>query len=156
LSENRRLMEEATKNYLEDLYSCIPWTKFLGLWEAEDEHLVGSYILRGPEGFGKIATPPSVRISDDMPQEQALSLLEKCLEMSDIDNECYLFLSMGPWAHLKILDRSRWLHGLWRMRIPRLNLDASAALLLSAEKNKAIYFRIADHHIIEVYLADVS
>ncbi len=138
------------------MYSSIPWSEFLGLWEPEDPDLSGWHILFGETGFGKIATSPTLKISDKVPQEQLISQMVDCLDMAGISSECYILIRLKPWAHMKIMDRSKWLIALRQMKIPQTESSMSDVLMLSADRTKTLYFRTADHDITEFYLADVK
>lgn len=148
-------MDESYEEYLKALYSSIAWSKLINLYESDDLALRGYEIILGPTGFLNRDVFPSLMISAELPQEQIISWMVNCLETVAIKNECYLYLRLGPWAHIEIYNLREWLNFVWGMKVPETNSVVSEMLFLNADKSKTLY--ICDKgDVIEVYMSDLK
>jgi len=148
-------MDKSYKEYLEALYSSIAWSKFIDFYEPDDTALSGYEITLGPTGFLKRDVFPSLMISSKLPREQINNWMMKCLEAATISNECYLYLRLGPWAHIEILDITKWLVFVWGMKISETNNVVGEILLLNSDKSK-ILFLCDKGEVIEVYISGLD
>ena len=148
-------MEEAYRQYLEKLYSSSPWSEFIGFYEPTNSALDAHNLVRGPGGFGKIATSPNLMIYQDNPQERILEWMGCCLTTAGIQDNCYVWIRSGPWAEIKILDRSKWLNSIWGMQYPQTPDTVVTLLIMSADQSQVIYFAERGE-VVDVHIGNLS
>jgi hypothetical protein len=148
-------MEAAYSLYLKNIYSISPWSEFIEFYEASNPVLDAHNLIFGSGGFGNIERPPNLMIFKDNPRNLILDLMVCCINTVGIRDDCYIWARSGPWAHMKIVDMSKWLPSIWGMPYPQTNDTIILLLIMSFDQSRALYF-VEKDRVVEVYIEDLG